>query len=343
MADIVLKDRVYPEVAGWADELTAIRHEIHQHPEPGLETAETAARIVRILKGWGLTDIDDQLVRNGVVVRIEGNRPGAVIGLRADIDALKMDDQSVNPWKSLKPGLAHTCGHDGHQTWLMGALRYLHLHRDFPGTVIGIFQPAEEIAEGAKAVVASGVFEKYGIQEILGAHDEPALPKGVFGMKSGPLQASSDNFFIKVIGKGTHGGRPHQGLDPIPVGCQIVSDVQTIISRRINPADPAVISICSLNAGKYELTNVVPGVLTMSGTVISCLVKEATVFAGPNIVFSSGVFLKKVLLMSSEDTSSGVSFDIAISSKTTPFSLSISSSGKIEFDIISNRTSAAIS
>ena len=108
MADIVLKDRVYPEVAGWADELTAIRHEIHQHPEPGLETAETAARIVRILKGWGLTDIDDQLVRNGVVVRIEGNRPGAVIGLRADIDALRMDDQSVNPWKSLKPGLAHT-------------------------------------------------------------------------------------------------------------------------------------------------------------------------------------------------------------------------------------------
>ena len=97
MADIVLKDRVYPEVAGWADELTAIRHEIHQHPEPGLETAETAARIVRILKGWGLTDIDDRLVRNGVVVRIEGNRPGAVIGLRADIDALKMDDQSVNP------------------------------------------------------------------------------------------------------------------------------------------------------------------------------------------------------------------------------------------------------
>lgn len=280
MADIVLKDRVYPEVAGWADELTAIRHEIHQHPEPRLETAETAARIVRILKGWGLTDIDDRLVRNGVVVRIEGNRPGAVIGLRADIDALKMDDQSVNPWKSLKPGLAHTCGHDGHQTWLMGALRYLHLHRDFPGTVIGIFQPAEEIAEGAKAVVASGVFEKYGIQEILGAHDERALPKGVFGMKSGPLQASSDNFFIKVIGKGTHGGRPHQGLDPIPVGCQIVSDVQTIISRRINPADPAVISICSLNAGKYELTNVVPGVLTMSGTVrtfnpeVRALIKE---------------------------------------------------------------------
>ena len=178
-----------------------------------------------------------------------------------------MPDATTNTWKSTHEGKAHACGHDGHQTWLMGALRYLRAHNDFAGRIVGIFQPAEEIAEGAQAVIDAGVLAKYDVKEIYGAHTEPLLDKGTFGFRVGALQAASDSFWVTVKGVGCHGGRPHLGIDPIPVGGQLINALQTLVSRKLNPVDTGVVSICSVNAGSFGTPNVIPPVLTMSGTV----------------------------------------------------------------------------
>lgn len=263
----VHEEKVFPEIMAWADELTDIRHEIHKTPEIGFNTENTARRIAENLKKWNADVVDTETVKNGVICVINGNRPGPTVAFRADIDALPMDDCSTNPWKSQNDGRAHACGHDGHQTWAMGTMRYLAQTRDFPGRIIGIFQPAEEIAKGAQAVVEAGVLQKYDVREIYAAHSEPLLEKGKIGFKEGPLQASSDSFWITVHGKGTHGGRPHLGVDPIPVGAQIVSALQTIIARKLNPMDTGVVSVCSINAGRFETVNVVPHQLTLSGTI----------------------------------------------------------------------------
>ncbi len=259
--------RLDPDMLAWGKELADLRREAHKNPELGFDTPRTVERIVRTLKSWGIEDIDTDLVAGGVIVVIDGNRPGRTVALRADIDALGMNDTSGTPWASCIAGRAHACGHDGHQTWLLGALRHLNAHRDFPGRVIGIFQPAEELAKGALAVVASGVLEKYDVAEIYGAHTEPMLPKGVFGFRVGPLQASGDLFWIRIKGKSTHGGRPHLGVDPLPAAASLVDALQTIVSRRVNPIDSAVVSVCSFNAGRYETPNVVPDEVRLSGTV----------------------------------------------------------------------------
>lgn len=263
---IVHSERVLPEVAQWADELAQIRREVHRYPELRFDTEKTVERIVTLLKRWGLTQIDVETVPGGVIAVVEGDRPGATVALRADIDGLPMNDTSGTAWASCREGCAHTCGHDGHQTWLMGALRHLQANNQFPGRVVGIFQPAEESGEGAQAVVASGVLTKYDVKEIYGAHTEPNLEKGQIGFKEGPLQASVDLWWVDIEGVGTHGGRPHLGIDPIVAGAQIVSAVQTIVSRRVNPIEPSVVSVCSINAGRYEAGNIVPQRLTMSGT-----------------------------------------------------------------------------
>ncbi len=264
--NFVLSDRIAPDLLSWGEELAAIRRDIHRTPELGFDTAETTARIVKHLASWDIP-CDAQKVKGGVIAVVEGAKPGPTVALRADIDALPMPDETTNPWRSTHDGKAHACGHDGHQTWLLGALRWLKAHNDFAGRVIGIFQPAEEIAQGADAVIASGVLADYDVREIYGAHTEPMLEKGVFGFKAGPLQAASDSFWITVKGVGTHGGRPHLGVDPIPVGGQIINALQTLVSRKLNPVDTGVVSICSVNAGSFNTPNVIPPVLTMSGTV----------------------------------------------------------------------------
>ncbi|MFR3319724.1 MAG: amidohydrolase [Sutterella wadsworthensis] len=157
--------------------------------------------------------------------------------------------------------------HDGHTTWLLGAARWLAAHNDFPGRIVLVHQAAEEAGTGAKALVEAGLIEKYGIEEIYGGHTEPNLPKGVIGFKPGPLQAASDSVYITLRGKGTHGGRPHLGVDPIPVAAQIVTALQTIVSRKVDPIESAVVSICSINCGNFKANNVVQSELTMSGTV----------------------------------------------------------------------------
>ena len=263
----VHSDRVFPEAAAWAGELAELRHAIHMNPELRFDTQQTVERTAGLLRGWGIDTVDTEIVPGGLIATVSGNRPGKTIAFRADIDALPMDDASDTDWKSRVPGKAHTCGHDGHLTWLAGALRYLALHRDFPGRFVGIFQPAEEIAKGALAVVEAGVLEKYEVCEIYGAHIDPLIDKGTFGFHPGPAQASCSKFGIHLHGRGTHGARPHLGIDPIPVGCQIVSALQTVISRKLNPLEPAVLSVCSINAGSYAGMNIVPSELTISGTV----------------------------------------------------------------------------
>ena len=265
--EFCLPNRVLPEFAAWYPELAAIRRDIHRSPEIGFETQNTCSRIAWLLRDWGIPHIDTETVHGGVIAVIKGKRPGATIALRADIDALPMKDGSGSDWASEIDGRCHACGHDGHQTWLLAAVRYLSQNNDFPGRVVAIFQPAEELGKGALAVIESGIFKRYGIREIYGGHSEPLLPKGTFGFRQGPLQAASDVFYVTLRGIGTHCGRPHLGIDPIPIGAQIVSAAQTLVSRRTNPIDTAVVSICSINAGSMDAPNVVPQTLTMSGCV----------------------------------------------------------------------------
>lgn len=264
----ILADKAFPELVQWADELAALRRDIHAHPELGFETPRTVDLIVKTLKGWGLEHVDPDEVKGGVVVVINGAAPGATVALCADIDALPMPDNSANPWKSQTEMRCHACGHDGHAAWLLGALRYLHEKRaSFKGRVVGIFQPAEEIGRGALRVVQSGVFEHWGIQEIYGAHDEPTVAKGQYGLCAGPAQASTDFFYITVKGRGVHAARPHLGVDPITTAGVLIGALQTIVSRKVNPIETAVLSISSVNGGNFHTPNVIPETVTLSGTV----------------------------------------------------------------------------
>ena len=265
--NIVLQNACFPELVEWTEELAGFRRDIHAHPELGFETARTCAKIVEALKRWGIESVDAETVKGGVLVVIEGSRPGKTVALRGDIDALPMNDASENAWKSTVAGRCHACGHDGHATWLLGALRYLHVHNDFPGRVLGIFQPAEESGGGALSVCDSGVFERLGVKELYGAHDEATLPKGVVGFCYGPAQASVDFFYITMKGVGTHGARPHLGVDPVPAAAELVHTLQTIVSRKVDPIEKAVVSVCSINAGSYRAANVIPAEATLSGTI----------------------------------------------------------------------------
>lgn len=264
---LLLQDRLLPGVAELVPELEEIRHDIHAHPELGFETERTVGLICDYHRKSGIVEIDTELVKGCVIAVIEGSRPGHTIAIRADMDALPMNDGCGKPWASTVAGRGHCCGHDGHTTWLLGAARWLAAHNDFPGRIVLVHQAAEEAGTGAKALVEAGLIEKYGIEEIYGGHTEPNLPKGVIGFKPGPLQAASDSVYITLRGKGTHGGRSHLGVDPIPVAAQIVTALQTIVSRKVDPIESAVVSICSINCGNFKANNVVQSELTMSGTV----------------------------------------------------------------------------
>lgn len=258
---------IFKAVEPWADELTAIRRDFHMHPEEGHDTARTCGIICDKLREWGVEEIDTSLCPGSVVAVITGTRPGATVAVRGDMDCLPMPDTCGQPWQSQNEGKAHSCGHDGHATYLLGVARYFQTYRDFPGRVVCVFQPAEEKASGARGLCEGGLIEKYDIKEIYGAHGDNKYELGTFGFKSGPLQASCDSFYLKITGHGGHGARPHYALDPIPVATQIVNALQTIISRRVDPMESAVLSVCSINAGSYPAMNVIPNECTVSGTV----------------------------------------------------------------------------
>ncbi len=244
--------------------ITAIRRDIHAHPELCFQEERTAEVVAQALQSWGI-EVHRGLGTTGVVGTIRHGSSPRAIGLRADMDALPMTEHNRFPHASVHPGKMHACGHDGHTAMLLAAAKHLSQHRNFDGTVHFVFQPAEEGGGGAREMIKDGLFEKFPVQAMFGMHNWPGMKAGQFAVCDGPMMASSNEFHIKIIGKGSHAALPHNGIDPVPVACQMVQAFQTIITRNKRPIDAAVISVTMIHAG--EATNVVPDHAVVQGTV----------------------------------------------------------------------------
>jgi len=246
------------EVAGW-------RQTIHMTPELLFDVEQTAALVVEKLKAFGVDEIVTGLGRTGVVGIINGNATGPTIGLRADMDALPITEQTGKPYASTVAGKMHACGHDGHTAMLLGAAKYLAETRNFAGRVALIFQPAEEGGGGGRVMVEDGLMDRFDISEVYGMHNYPGLPVGAFAIRKGPMMASADQFEITIQGLGGHAATPHRCIDPVVIGGQIIGALQTIASRVVDPLDPIVITIGELRAGTAH--NIIPETAVMRGTV----------------------------------------------------------------------------
>ncbi|MDF2141776.1 M20 aminoacylase family protein [Paenirhodobacter sp. CAU 1674] len=253
-----------PRIAAFADDLTALRRDFHRHPEIGFAEHRTSARVAELLESWGIT-VTRGLGGTGVVGVLEGNRPGRSIGLRADMDALPMEEMTNLPYASQTPGVFHGCGHDGHTTILLGAARYLAETRDFAGRAIFIFQPAEEGLGGARAMIRDGLFERFPCDELYGLHNAPGQRPGTIGVKPGAAMAGADFFDITIAGRGSHGANPQDSTDPIVIGAGLIKELQGIVARNVAPTRPAVLSVTKFNAGSAY--NVIPDSASLSGTV----------------------------------------------------------------------------
>ncbi|MCB2011226.1 MAG: amidohydrolase [Geminicoccaceae bacterium] len=252
-------------VAEFHDDMTAWRRHLHAHPELGFEETQTAAFVARHLAEFGVDELHEGIGRTGVVAVIRGREGNARIGLRADMDALPIQERSGVAHASTVAGKMHACGHDGHTAMLLGAARYLAETRNFAGTVCLFFQPAEEGRAGAKAMIEDGLFERFPVDEVYGLHNWPGMPLGSFGVCNGPAMAASDEFTIRLEGRGGHAAMPNLAADPVTAGATIVQAAQTIVSRQIDPLDNAVISITKFIAG--DTFNVIPGEAVLNGTV----------------------------------------------------------------------------
>ena len=243
---------------------TAIRRDIHAHPELCFEEQRTADVIAAALTDWGIP-VHRGLGTTGVVGIVKNGSSDRAVGLRADIDALPMTEHNTFAHASKHPGKMHACGHDGHTAMLLAAARHLSRQRNFDGTVYLLFQPAEEGGGGAREMIKDGLFDKFPMEAVFGAHNWPGMKVGAFGVNPGAMMASSSEFHITIRGKGSHAALPHLGIDPVPVAAQMVMAFQTIITRNRKPIDPGVISVTMIHAG--EATNVVPDSCQVQGTV----------------------------------------------------------------------------
>jgi hippurate hydrolase len=244
--------------------ITALRREIHAHPELCFQEVRTADLIANALTDWGIP-IHRGMGTTGVVGIVKNGTSNRAVGLRADIDALPMTEHNHFPHRSQHPGKMHACGHDGHTAMLLAAAKHLSRHRNFDGTVYLVFQPAEEGGGGAREMIKDGLFEHFPMEAIFGAHNWPGMAAGQFALRAGPVFASSNEFKITIHGKGAHAAMPHNGVDPVPVACQLVQAFQTIVTRNKRPIDTAVISVTMIHAG--EATNVIPDHCVLEGTV----------------------------------------------------------------------------
>jgi hippurate hydrolase len=251
-------------IIAFQSELQQIRRDLHAHPELCYEEQRTADVVAAKLTEWGIPVIRGLGV-TGVVGVIRNGDSGRSIGLRADMDALPMQEVNTFPHASVHPGKMHACGHDGHTAMLLGAAKHLAEHRDFDGTVYLVFQPAEEGGAGAKRMIEDGLFEQCPMDAIYGMHNWPGIPFGHMSVTEGPLMASSNEFYLTVKGKGGHAAQPHKCVDPVMIGVQIAQSWQTIISRRTSPLDTAVLSLTQFHAG--TATNVIPDEAKLAGTV----------------------------------------------------------------------------
>jgi amidohydrolase len=261
--------RAFAHIARFHPELTALRRDLHAHPELGFEEIYTAGRVREALKLCGVDEIHNGFAKTGVVGIIKGRRAdsGRMIGLRADMDALTMTEQNEFAWKSAKAGMMHGCGHDGHTAMLVGAARYLAETRNFDGTAVLIFQPGEEGFAGAKAMIEDGLFDRFPVEAVYAMHNWPAMKPGTVGINPGPLMAAADRVTIEITGKGGHGAHAYHAVDPVVVAGHIITAVQSIVSRNVRPIDGAVISLCAMQAGDVHAMSVIPGKATLVGTV----------------------------------------------------------------------------
>jgi amidohydrolase len=261
---------VINRVADLQPDIQAWRREIHAHPELLYDVHRTAAFVADRLREFGCDEVATGLGRTGVVGVIKGRKPAAgadvkVIGLRADLDALPIEEQTNLAYASRTPGLMHACGHDGHTAMLLGAARYLAETRNFAGDAVVIFQPAEEGGAGAAAMIADGLMDRFAIDQVYGMHNGPGIPVGSFAIRSGPIMASTDAIDIRIEGLGGHAARPHKCIDSVLVGAQLITALQSIVSRAVDPLDSAVVSMCEFHAGNAR--NVIPQTAELKGTV----------------------------------------------------------------------------
>ena len=257
-------DSPIDRIRTYADELTALRRDLHAHPELGFEEVRTSGIVAEHLERYGI-EVHRGIGGTGVVGVLRG-RPGERrIGLRADMDALPIEEETNLPYRSTIPGRMHACGHDGHTTMLIGAARYLAETRDFAGTAVFVFQPAEEGLGGARAMIRDGLFERFPLDEIYAIHNQPIGPRGRFFLRPGPTMAAADFFDITITGRGAHAAQPHEGVDPIVVGASLAQAMQSIVSRNADPLKSAVVSITQFHAGAAY--NVIPESARLAGTV----------------------------------------------------------------------------
>jgi amidohydrolase len=254
-------------IADFADEMATWRRDFHENPELNFDVHRTAGIVAEKLKAFGCDEVVTGIGRTGVVGVIRGRHStsGKVIGLRADMDALPIEEATDVAYKSKVSGKMHACGHDGHTAMLLGAAKYLAETRNFDGTAIMIFQPAEEGGGGGREMVKDGLMERFAVDEVYGMHNMPGIPVGHFAIRPGPMMAAADRFSLTIEGKGGHAARPHESVDPVLVGAHLITALQSIVSRNVDPLESAVISVCSVHAG--EAFNVIPQTATLLGTV----------------------------------------------------------------------------
>lgn len=254
--------KVIEKIEAYASEMSAWRRDIHAHPEIAFEEHRTARIVAEKLESFGI-EVTRGIAGTGVVGTLKRGRGNRAIGLRADLDALPIQEANEFAHKSTNPGTMHACGHDGHTCMLLGAAKYLAEDSDFEGTVQFIFQPAEENEGGGRAMIEDGLFENFPVESVFGMHNIPGLPVGTFAIRPGPMMAAFDIFKVKIVGRGGHAAMPQFTVDPIIVGANIVNAFQTIISRFIDPQEPAVISITQFHGG--DAYNVIPNEIEISG------------------------------------------------------------------------------
>jgi hippurate hydrolase len=251
-------------IAEFHPEMTAWRRDLHAHPELSMQESRTAAAVQQHLRDFGVDEIITGMATHGVVGVIRAGRGERAIGLRADMDALPLQEETGLPHASQVPGVMHACGHDGHTAMLLGAAKYLAETRNFDGTVYLIFQPAEEFEGGAHRMVQDGLFQRCPMEQVFGLHNWPQAPAGTFQWRHGPIMAAVAFYDIVITGRGSHGAFPHQGIDAVVVAAQIVNALQTVISRSIEPIEGGVISVGAINGG--DAYNILPERVTLKGT-----------------------------------------------------------------------------
>ncbi len=249
-------------------ELESLRHDLHAHPELAFEETRTSDLVAAKLASWGI-EAHRGLAKTGVVGVIAGRRANSsrAIGLRADMDCLPVQETGAAAWRSQHAGRMHACGHDGHTSMLLGCARYLAATRRFNGTAYLIFQPAEEAGGGGRVMVEQGLFERFPANEIYALHNWPGLPAGQLAVRAGPVMAATDEFQLSIVGRGGHAAMPHLAADPVVAAAHLISALQTIASRGVNPVDAVVVSVCSMQTSQLAANNVIPDRVMLGGTV----------------------------------------------------------------------------